>query len=135
MELKTLKRMAGTVSTEERLATIEANQVTEKDILNRIELALVDIRSSQNQFITRHEYMEKEKHTEGLEKTAVALQKEIDGLKATFSNQVLIAQNQVNTLTLDCKQDIYNVNLRVAYYSGGIAVLAVVAKFLMNKYL
>lgn len=135
MELKTLKRMAGTVSTEERLATIEANQVTEKDILNRIELALVDIRSSQNQFITRHEYMEKEKHTEGLEKTAVALQKEIDGLKATFSNQVLIAQNQVNTLTLDCKQDIYNVNLRVAYYSGGIAVLAVVAQFLMNKYL
>ena len=135
MEHKALKRMQPNVSTEERLATIEANQASEQATLSRIEQALVDMRDTQHHFITREEYLERNKHIEALEREAITLQKELDILKECLAKQTLASQNQVNSLKLDCKQDIYNVNLRVAYYTGGIAVLAVIAQFLMNKYL
>lgn len=127
--------MQGTISTEERLATIEAKQTSAAETLTRIEQALVDIRDSQHHFISREEYTEKNKHIETLEKEVSAQQKEIELVKQSIANQALSSQNQVNQLRLDCTKDIYDVNLRVAYYTGGIAVLAVVAQFLMNKYL
>jgi len=127
--------MQGTISTEERLATIEAKQTSAAETLTRIEQALVDIRDSQHHFISREEYTEKNKHIETLEKEVSAQQKEIELVKQSLANQALSSQNQVNQLRLDCTKDIYDVNLRVAYYTGGIAVLAVVAQFLMNKYL
>lgn len=122
-------------STKETLAVNKADINFLKDSIAEIKGLIQKLSDDQRSFVTRDEYLERGRHIERLEDDFEKINNEFILHAKSTQNQFVEIRNMLNTATMDFTKQLYGVNVKLAYWSGGAGAIFALVQFLLNKFL
>ena len=121
-------------STRETLAINRADINFLKQSIGEIKEFMKRLSDEQKSFVTREEYLERGNHIERLEGEYENINREFALHTKATQNQFVEIRNMINAATMDFTKQLYNVNVKLAYWSGGAGAVFAIVQFLLNKY-
>lgn len=116
------------------IATIAANVLSHKEQMNRIEDLIKEVVKTQREFsvstVGKEDYS---RDMEAIQKTIKSVADDLNVTKLSMQQQYMKIQILINDFVMKFTQQMYNINIKMATYSGAAGVIIWLVQYVMTK--